>query len=288
MSYLILVRHGESRWNLANKFTGWVDVPLSEIGIHEAIITAERLNNINLDVAFTSKLIRAQETLTLILAHQEKTGIFLHKSKKRNLWSKHSKGLDFDETELPIYSSDKINERYYGELQGLNKDDARAKWGKEKVFQWRRSYNIRPPGGESLKDVVKRSVPYFKNEIMPQVRKHKNVIVTAHGNSLRAIIKYIDNISDEEIPHLELQTGKPIIYEYEGGKLHKLNHIHSFDRPIHWKEIKKEERDYQTSKVTSETQKINKKTKKTSTKKTKPTAQRSLSGLKKWTVKISQ
>lgn len=288
MSYLILVRHGESRWNLANKFTGWVDVPLSEIGIHEALITAERLNNIKLDVAFTSKLIRAHETLGLILAHQEKTGIFLHESKKRNFWSKHSKGVDFDETELPIYSSDKINERYYGALQGLNKDDARLKWGKEKVFQWRRSYDIRPPGGESLKDVVKRAVPYFKNNIMPQIRKHKNVIVVAHGNSLRAIIKHIDNISDDEIPHLELQTGKPIIYEYDGGKLHKLNHVHSFDRPIHWKEMKKEQRDYSTAKVTSSKQRTEKQkterkptTKKATRKVTKKITTRSLSGLKK-------
>ncbi|MBN1175097.1 2,3-bisphosphoglycerate-dependent phosphoglycerate mutase [Candidatus Woesearchaeota archaeon] len=282
MSYLILVRHGESRWNLANKFTGWVDVPLSEIGVHEALITAERLNNINLDVAFTSKLIRAHETLGLILAHQQKTGIFLHTSKRRNIWSKHSKGVDFDETELPIYSSDKINERYYGALQGLNKDDARLKWGKEKVFQWRRSYDIRPPSGESLKDVVKRAVPYFQKHIMPEVRRHKNVIVAAHGNSLRAIIKYIDNISDEDIPHLELQTGKPIIYEYDGGQLHKLNHVHSFDRPIHWKELKREEGGYLNAKATSNEEKtVKKQNTKTTTKKTKQITRRSLSGLKK-------
>jgi len=272
MSYLILVRHGESRWNLANKFTGWVDVPLSEIGVHEALITAERLNNVNLDIAFTSKLIRAHETLGLILAHQKKTGIFLHSSKKRNSWSKHSHGVDFEKTELPIYSSDKINERFYGDLQGLNKDDARKKWGRDKVFQWRRSYNIRPPKGESLKDVIKRAVPYFKKQILSEVQKNKNVIVVAHGNSLRAIIKHIDNISDEDIPHLELQTGKPIIYEYENKKFHKLNHIHSFDRPIHWKEIKREERDYKTAKITSE---------KTKPKKVKKTSRRSLSGLKK-------
>lgn len=281
MSYLILVRHGESRWNLANKFTGWVDVPLSEIGVHEALITAERLNNINLDVAFTSKLIRAHETLGLILAHQQKTGIFLHTSKKRNTMSKHSKGVDFDKTELPIYSSDKINERYYGALQGLNKDDARLKWGKEKVFQWRRSYDIRPPSGESLKDVVKRSTPYFQKHIMSEVRRHKNVIVAAHGNSLRGIIKYIDKISDEDIPHLELQTGKPIIYEYKSGKLHKINHVHSFDRPIHWKEMKKEERDYSNAKATSETSKENKKQKTRKKATTKKTSRRILSGLRK-------
>ncbi|MBW3002752.1 2,3-bisphosphoglycerate-dependent phosphoglycerate mutase [Candidatus Woesearchaeota archaeon] len=232
MSYLILVRHGESRWNLANKFCGWVDVPLSENGIKEALSAAKKLEGLTLDVAFTSKLERAQETLLLILAKQKFTGIFLHNTGKMAKWSKHPHKLE--KNEIPIYSDTALNERYYGRLQGMNKDAARRKWGKPQVFKWRRSYDIRPPGGECLKDVYKRTVPYFKKVIMPHIRKKKDVIISAHGNSLRALIKYLDNISDEKIPHLELPTGKPIIYKYTKGKLIKEKHKHSFTRPVHW------------------------------------------------------
>jgi 2,3-bisphosphoglycerate-dependent phosphoglycerate mutase len=233
MGYLILVRHGESRWNLANRFTGWVDVPLSEKGIKEALIAAKNLQGLHLDIAFTSKLTRAQETLLLILAKQDYTGIFLHEEKKHREWGAHKKLLD--QGEIPIHAHDALNERYYGKLQGLNKDAARKKFGQEKVHQWRRSFDIKPPGGECLKDTCKRVLPYFKKVIIPEVKKQKNVIVAAHGNSLRAIMKHLDNISDENIPHLELPTGKPIVYKYERGKLIKENHTHSFDRPLEWK-----------------------------------------------------
>lgn len=236
MGYLILVRHGESRWNIANKFTGWVDVPLSEVGINEALIAGERLEGIQFDVGFTSKLKRAQETLLIILAKQDATGIFLHEKGKRKLWAHHK--ITKKDHEIPIYLSNKINERYYGDLQGLNKDAARKKFGKDQVFKWRRSFDIRPPNAESLKDVCQRSVPYFNKVILPHVKKGKNVIVAAHGNSLRAMIKYIDNISDEEIPNLELPYGFPIIYTYKRGKLIKENHIHSFNRPVHWNKSK--------------------------------------------------
>ncbi len=232
MSYLILVRHGESRWNIANKFTGWVDVPLSEVGINEALISAKQLEGLQIDVAFTSKLTRAQETLLLILAKQDFTGVFLHRSNKRFKWSLHPK--EFTPPEIPIYSSDAINERYYGKLQGLNKNDARQKWGEEQVFIWRRSFDIRPPGGESLKDVCKRVIPYFEKEIMKFVKQGKTVIVSAHGNSLRAIIKHVDNISDKDIPNLELPTGKPTIYVWKNNKLEKESHEHTFTRPVHW------------------------------------------------------
>lgn len=228
MSYLILVRHGESRWNLANKFTGWIDVPLSPNGIKEALSCAKKLEGLTLDVAFTSKLKRAQETLLLILAKQKYTGIFLHKKKQYSLAKK------FEKHEIPIFSSEKINERYYGKLQGMNKDAARRKWGKEQVFKWRRSYDIKPPGGECLKDVYKRVIPYFKTNIMPELKKKKDVIVSAHGNSLRAMMKYLDNISDEKIPHLEIPFGRPIIYKYTKGKLIKEKHKHEFTRPVHW------------------------------------------------------
>ncbi len=232
MGYLILVRHGESRWNSANKFTGWVDVPLSEIGVNEALICAKELEGLKIDVAFTSKLERAQETLLLILARQDYTGIFLHDHGKEKTWSLHKH--EWEDYEIPIYSDSALNERYYGKLQGLDKNETRKRYGEKKVFEWRRSYDISPPGGESLKDTVKRAVPYLKRKIMPEVKRGKNVIVSAHGNSLRAIIKHIDSISDGDIPNLELPTGKPIIYRYEKGKLVKDNHTHSFNRPTHW------------------------------------------------------
>jgi len=232
MSYLILVRHGESRWNLANKFTGWTDVPLSPNGIKEALSCAKKLEGLTLDIAFTSNLTRAQETLLIILAKQRYTGIFLHnhdKNKKRyNILKK------FERHEIPIHSDEALNERYYGKLQGMNKNTARRKWGKEKVFKWRRSYDIKPPGGECLKDVYKRVVPYLKKKILPELKKNKDVIVSAHGNSLRAMMKYLDKIPDDQIPFLEISFGKPIIYKYTRGKLIKEKHIHTFKRPLHW------------------------------------------------------
>lgn len=218
MAYLILIRHGESKWNLQNKFTGWVDVPLSEKGIKEAQNAAEKLKKLNFDVAYTSKLTRAQQTLMIILSKQKRTGTIIHESEKRKKWSKH-KGKKTDE--IIIHEAEELNERYYGALQGLNKDETKKKYGKEKVFQWRRSYDIKPPKGESLKDVYERTIPYFKKKIIPQIKKGKNIIISAHGNSLRAIIKYIENITDEDIPQLELTTGKPIIYKYEEKKLKK-------------------------------------------------------------------
>jgi 2,3-bisphosphoglycerate-dependent phosphoglycerate mutase len=232
MSYLILVRHGESRWNLSNRFTGWVDVPLSEVGIHEALICGEKLAGLRIDIAFTSKLERAQETLLLILAKQDRTGIFLHEDRKGDKWSLHPHRIEKED--IPIYGHEALNERYYGKLQGLNKSKMMKKYGKETVFLWRRSYDVRPPGGESLKDVYKRVVPYFKKAIMPHVRKGKNVVVSASGNSLRGLIKYLDKISDEDIPHLELPYATPIFYTYRRGKLVRDTHKHSFNRPLHW------------------------------------------------------
>ncbi len=219
MNYLILVRHGQSRWNLENRFTGWVDVPLSEKGIEEAMDCAEELKDVDLDVAFTSKLSRAQETLYLILATQKKTGVFLHENKKRDQWSHHPSR--FDDSEIPIYSSDAINERFYGKLQGQNKQKAKEVYGEEQVFIWRRSYDVKPPGGESLKDTYERTIPYFKEKILPQLEDGKNVIVAAHGNSLRSVIKYIENISDEDINKLEIATGKPLYYQFVKGKMIK-------------------------------------------------------------------
>lgn len=221
MSVLVLVRHGESRWNLENRFAGWVDVPLSEKGIIEAMDCAKYLQPFEFDVAFTSKLTRAQTTLMLILAYQKKTGIFLHDDGKGNEWSLHP--MRVDESEMPIYSSEALNERYYGKLQGQNKQQAREVYGEEQVFIWRRSFDIAPPNGESLKDTYKRTIPYFKENILPVLEKGKNVIVVAHGNSLRSVVKYIENISDEDIPKFELNTGDPVIYDHKMGKFNKRN-----------------------------------------------------------------
>jgi 2,3-bisphosphoglycerate-dependent phosphoglycerate mutase len=218
MTKLILIRHGQSLWNLLNVFTGWVDIPLSEKGIKEAQKAAKTLESISIDVAFTSHLVRAQETLSLILSKQKKVGVMMHDGRERR-WSMHPTEVTDDE--IPIYSSWKINERYYGALQGLNKEATAQKYGADKVHEWRRSYDIPPPKGESLKDTCKRAIPYFQKEIMPFLRQEKNVIVAAHGNSLRGIIKFIEDISDEDIPNLELPTGVPIIYNYSNGKLTK-------------------------------------------------------------------
>jgi len=221
MSVLVLVRHGESRWNLENRFAGWVDVPLSEKGIKEAIKCANDLKKFEFDVAFTSKLTRAQTTLSIILSCQKKTGIFLHDDPKGDEWSFHPVRIDRDE--MPVYSSDALNERYYGKLQGQNKQQAREVYGDQQVFIWRRSFDVAPPGGESLKDTYERTIPYFKHNILPLLEEENNVIVVAHGNSLRSVVKYIEDISDEDIPKFELKTGEPVIYEYNKGIFNKTN-----------------------------------------------------------------
>lgn len=234
MSYLVLVRHGESRWNLANKFTGWVDVPLSENGVHEAIRTARDLKQIDFDVAFTSKLERAKSTLLIILSQQNRTGIFLHdedKKRKYYQWTKHSN--KHNGKEIPIHTSELLNERYYGALQGLHKDEAEQRYGKEKLFHWRRSYTGRPPKGETLKETFERMFPYYRREIDSLLKKNKNVLLAGHGNTLRAIMKYLEKIDDHDIPFLELPEGKPIIYESKRGKCVCLNpHEYSFERPL--------------------------------------------------------
>ncbi len=233
MNYLILVRHGESRWNLSNKFTGWVDVPLSERGIGEALAAAKELAGFKLDEAYTSELTRAQETLLLILARQNRTGIFMHEDEPESAWMKYSEKID--RTEIPIRADHALNERYYGRLQGMNKDRARERFGEARVLAWRRGFADRPPGGESLRDVCGRVVPYFRRRIMAGIRAGKNVIVAAHGNSLRAAIKYIEGISDENIARLELHPAEPVVYGYRNGRLARRFVVPTYDRPILWK-----------------------------------------------------
>jgi 2,3-bisphosphoglycerate-dependent phosphoglycerate mutase len=186
---LVLVRHGESEWNKLNLFTGWKDPDLTDKGVAEAKAAGERLKAEGLvfDTAFTSELVRAQRTLGFIL-----TGI--------------------NQPNLPITRNQALNERDYGELSGLNKDDARKRWGEEQVHIWRRSYDIPPPGGESLKDTAARVLPYYATQIWPIVKSGKRVIVAAHGNSLRALIMHLEHLTGEQIIAQELGTGVPIVY----------------------------------------------------------------------------
>ena len=186
---LVLVRHGQSDWNLKNLFTGWRDVDLTEQGVNEAREAGRKLKaqGLKFDIAFTSALKRAQRTLDLMLA-------------------------ELGQTNIPVIKNQALNERDYGDLVGLNKDDARKKWGEEQVLKWRRSYDIAPPGGESLKDTLARALPYYVTEILPHVMRSERVLVSAHGNSLRALVMVLDKHTPESIVKLNLDTGVPMIY----------------------------------------------------------------------------
>jgi 2,3-bisphosphoglycerate-dependent phosphoglycerate mutase len=186
---LVLVRHGQSDWNLKNLFTGWKDPDLTEKGQAEAKAAGQRLKalGLNFDIAFTSALTRAQHTCRLILN-------------------------ELNQNDIKTIREQALNERDYGDLSGLNKDDARAKWGEEQVHVWRRSYDVPPPNGESLKDTVARVLPYYCQEILPRVLRGERVIVAAHGNSLRALVMVLDRLTPDTIPSMELDTGVPLVY----------------------------------------------------------------------------
>lgn len=204
MAKLILLRHGESQWNLENRFTGWVDVPLSPKGEEEARKAGEKLKNIQIDKRYTSVLKRAIDTDRIAMEVAGK--------------------LD-----VPVERDKALNERHYGALQGLNKEETAQKYGKEQVHLWRRSYDIAPPKdvtplnpdgiSESLKDTADRVIPYYLNKIKPDIDAGLNVLVTAHGNSLRALVMYLDGLTKEEVLELNIPTGVPIVYEFENGKI---------------------------------------------------------------------
>jgi 2,3-bisphosphoglycerate-dependent phosphoglycerate mutase len=217
MAQLILIRHGQSIWNAANKFTGWVDVPLSKLGRLEAVKAAYRLRSYQINVCYTSLLIRAIETAVICLTEYPETcagrsPIVKHTPDDPN-WHGWDHYEGNPEEELPIFLSPNLDERYYGQLQGLNKAQTVEKYGAAMVQQWRRSFSTRPPQGESLQDTMNRTIPYFQNRILPHLQAGENVLVAAHGNSLRSIIMILDNLDSATIANLELMTGVPIVYE---------------------------------------------------------------------------
>ncbi len=189
MPNLVLIRHGQSEWNKENRFTGWVDIPLSENGREEARQAGEKLKGMKFDKGYTSVLQRATETYDIAV---KVAGI-----------------------NIPLEKDKALNERMYGDLQGLNKDECRKKFGEEQVHIWRRSYDTPPPNGESLRDTADRTLPYYKLKIEPELKAGNNILVVAHGNSLRALIMYLDDLSPEEIVKVEIPTGVPILYELD-------------------------------------------------------------------------
>ncbi len=190
MPTLVLVRHGESQWNLENRFTGWVDVDLSDKGREEARQAGEKLRGYHFDRAFTSVLKRAIDTLKIIIAI--------------NGW-----------TNLPIAYNQALNERHYGDLQGLNKAETAQKFGDAQVKLWRRSYAVRPPNGESLADTAARVLPYYEKRILPELEAGRNILVVAHGNSLRSLVMRLDHLSEQEVIQLNIPTGVPLQYEFD-------------------------------------------------------------------------
>jgi 2,3-bisphosphoglycerate-dependent phosphoglycerate mutase len=192
MAKLVLLRHGQSTWNLENRFTGWVDVPLTEQGEREAREAGEKIKaaGISLDLVFTSVLKRAIDTTTICL---EAAGM----------------------THLPIEKDQALNERHYGDLQGLNKAETALQYGDAQVKLWRRSYDVQPPNGESLKDTAARTLPYYYDRIVPEIKAGKNILISAHGNSLRAIVMKLDNLNEQEILELNIPNGVPIVYDMD-------------------------------------------------------------------------
>lgn len=218
MAQLILIRHGQSVWNKKNVFTGWVDVPLSREGVDEALKAGDQIADIAFDVIFTSVQIRAIETAMIAMAanKSDKTPVVIHTEGKMADWTTiYNESMNSNV--IPVYRDWHLNERYYGELQGKNKAETAAVYGDEQVHIWRRSYDIAPPAGECLKDTAERTIPFFTEAILPQLEAGKNVLVSAHGNSLRSIVMHIDGLSEEEVLKLEIPTGVPLYFEYADG-----------------------------------------------------------------------
>lgn len=216
MAKLILIRHGQSLWNKLNVFTGWVDIPLSEKGIEEALTAGDQLAEEKIDCIYVSTLSRALMTGMLVMAKNQVslTPRIVHPGE--NL---HNPAIASMTT--PVIQAEEINERMYGALQGLNKDEVKREHGEEQFKAWRRSFDTPPPEGESLKMTKERALPYFQREIEPQIHEGRTILVSAHGNSLRALIMHLDGLSEEEVCKLEIPTGVPIVYSLEDGELKK-------------------------------------------------------------------
>lgn len=223
MSKLILLRHGQSLWNLMNLFTGWVDIPLSKKGVEEALEAGRKISHIPIDLIITTTLVRAQMTAFLAMSMHEtsKVPVVLHPGEgKLEEWGKIYSEEAAQHT-IPVIRCWELNERMYGELQGLNKAETAERFGDDQVKLWRRSYDVAPPHGESLEMTAARSIPYFKKHVVPQLKDGKNVLIVAHGNSLRSIIMYLDGLSKEEVVKLELPTGVPVFYDCQDGTITK-------------------------------------------------------------------
>ncbi|XP_024017543.1 uncharacterized protein LOC21399638 [Morus notabilis] len=217
---LILIRHGESLWNEKNLFTGCVDVPLTKRGVDEAIEAGKRISSIPVDLIYTSSLIRAQMTAMLAMTQhrRKKVPIIIHRENEQAESWTQIYSEETNNQSIPVITSWQLNERMYGELQGLNKQETAEKYGKEQVHEWRRSYDIPPPKGESLEMCSERAVSYFIEHIEPHLQSGKHVMVAAHGNSLRSIIMYLDRLTTQEVISLELSTGIPLLYIYKDRK----------------------------------------------------------------------
>jgi len=215
MSQLILLRHGQSEWNKKNIFTGWVDIPLSPKGIDEALSAGETIKSIPIDLIYISTLIRASMTAMLALTVHDsgKIPAIVHDEP----WYRIPEGVDL----IPTIATSHLNERMYGDLQGKNKQKIKEQFGEDQFIKWRRSYANPPPNGESLKMTAERTLPYFDGEIIPKLKEGKNVLISAHGNSLRSIVMELDKLSEEQVISLEIPTGKPLIYTYEKGVFSK-------------------------------------------------------------------
>ncbi|MDP7658539.1 MAG: 2,3-bisphosphoglycerate-dependent phosphoglycerate mutase [Candidatus Thalassarchaeaceae archaeon] len=199
MTHLVLIRHGQSVWNAANRFTGWTDVELSPKGEDEAAAAGKELADLSFDVVHTSALVRAQRTAEIVMLHNRASG------------------------DIPTRYDERLNERHYGDLQGLNKAETAEIHGAEQVHIWRRSFDVPPPGGESLEMTAERTIPYFVEEIIPDLEEGKNVLVAAHGNSLRSIVMYIEKISPDDITSLEIPTGVPMHYVFKNREIRRVD-----------------------------------------------------------------
>ncbi len=213
MPKLILLRHLESQWNLENRFAGWTDGPLSRDGKEKAKEISWKLSQFKIEIIYTSPLFRNEDTVARVLENSSKYPFFIHlDGGKMQEWGNFA---DISQRDAPVYVSEKLNERYYGKLQGLNKDEIKKQCGEEETHLWRRGYDAAPPGGESLKDVAKRTTPFYKKYIERDLKEGKNVLIVASHNSLRSLVKHIEKISDKDIINLEIPTGTLIEYQLD-------------------------------------------------------------------------